>query len=106
VRHLSSGEPLPERYYRAKIDTTPDALLTTHGIKHLHLGGKNSNVILYLLEYSDRISLLQISTHAHLESRPPGKNLLALFGVQLRKLEAKIAGKVAGRGSGAGQERK
>lgn len=45
---------------------------------HLHLGGKDSDVILFLIQYADRVVLLETNTHVHFRTQPAGKNIIAL----------------------------
>lgn len=90
IDRLSRGEPLPRRYYRAGINATPDQLLQRTGIKHLHLGGQDSDVLLYAVEYPDQVVLLQINTHIHFRSKPVGRLLESLFGLHLSKTDAAV----------------
>jgi hypothetical protein len=48
IESIERGEGLPEKYYRAGIDQDPDELLQQRGIMHLHLGGKDSNTLVFL----------------------------------------------------------
>lgn len=80
--HISNGWELPDRFYRADIGKNKDRLLEETGVKHLHLGGSGSDIILYLLELEDRVILLRISGHAYLEDEPRGSSLLAKLGLR------------------------
>lgn len=48
-------------------------------MKHLHLGGQGSDVIVYMAEFETWVELLSIDTHVHLESDPRGKDLRGRF---------------------------
>jgi hypothetical protein len=88
---LLEGNLVPEKYYRHRIEHSPDPLLAAEGIKHLHLGGRNSDVILYLVEYPDRIVLLEIGDHRHFASKPEGSLLKQLHHSCLRAEDADAA---------------
>jgi len=79
ITQVSIGEDLSERFYRAGIDDDPDALLEQEGVIHLHLGGKNSDVLLFLVQYPDRVVLLEINTHKHFKTDPIGTLLRSLY---------------------------
>jgi len=55
-----------------------DALLEDQGIMHLHLGGRDSDVLVFPIRYSDWIVLLESNTHVHFRTQPADKNILAL----------------------------
>lgn len=61
---IGAGNLVPERCYRHGIDRNHprDELLEDRGIKHLHLGGANSDIILYLVEYEEFVLFLEIGT--------------------------------------------
>jgi hypothetical protein len=61
---------------------------------------QNSDTILYCVEYPRLVLLLQIGSHVHLDSRPPGKNLTPMFQAQFRNLE--VAAGVAALAIGLG----
>lgn len=75
---LLEGKLIPEKYYRNRIGHSPDPLLTDSGIKHLHLGGRDSNIILFLVEYEDRVVILEANDHRHFAKKPEGALLLSL----------------------------
>lgn len=72
---IQNGRELDERYYRSGIDTDYDELLSKLGVKHLHLGGQGSDCILYLIEYSDHVLMIEVSNHKYLDAVPPGLGL-------------------------------
>lgn len=78
IRLLGRGSILPERFYRNGIERDSDELLIQHGIKHLHLGGATSDTILFLVEYEDKILLLEVNDHSHFKTKPIGSILGAL----------------------------
>lgn len=60
---IKSASPIPDRFYRKglfRTPPTPDKLLQHDGIKHLHLGGQHSDVLLFLVEFKKRIVLLEV----------------------------------------------
>ena len=88
---LKSGGSL-EKYYRSGIDNSADPLLTTHCVMHLHLGGKNSDTLLYLVQFQDHVIELCIDSHVHVDDVPPGKKLPNGFlGKLAKQVEAAIA---------------
>lgn len=72
---IYNGQEIPESYYRLGVDDGKDRLLAERGVKHLHLGGRASNTLVYLIELDDRVILLRIAGHSYLEDRPRGKTL-------------------------------
>lgn len=73
---------------------------------HLHLGGKDSDVLVFLVQYPDRVVLLETNSHVHFRTQPAGKNIVALSQAWLANLEhemaeaaerARVAGAVAER---------
>ena len=80
--HISNGWEIPDHFYRADIGKNKDRLLEETGIKHLHLNGSGSDIIVYLIELEDRVILLRISGHAYLEDEPRGSGLLAKLGLR------------------------
>ncbi len=91
IESIERGDGVPERLYRAGIDRDADGLLASTGIMHLHLGGKNSDTIVFLIQYADRVVLLETNTHVHFRTQPAGKNILALSQSWLRNLESALA---------------
>lgn len=91
IESIEAGAGAPETCYRAGIDRTPDGLLEQHGIMHLHLGGKESDILVFLIQYADRVVLLETNSHIHFRTQPAGKNLLALSQAWLSSLEHKVA---------------
>lgn len=87
---VGEGNLVPERCYRHGIDRNYpiDELLEDRGIKHLHLGGADSDIILYLVEYEDFVLFLEIGTHRDLETEPPGSVLASLHHNCLRRADA------------------
>lgn len=87
IRSIGDGNLIPERCYRHGVDRTQDRLLDEQGIKHFHLGGADSDVILFLVEYDESVLLLEIGTHADLETEPPGSVLASLHQSCLRRAD-------------------
>ena len=83
IDHIENGWEVPERFYRLDIDRNADRLLDETGMKHLHLGGRGSNILVYLMEFDDRVLILRIDDHAHFEDEPRGSSLLAKLGLRL-----------------------
>lgn len=90
IQCIERGDGAPERYYRAGIDRDRDGLLDEQGIMHLHLGGRNSDVLVFLIQYADRVVLLESNTHVHFRTQPAGKNILALLQSWLVHLEREM----------------
>lgn len=86
---IVNGSPLPSGCYRKGADDTVDALLEKEGIMHLHLGRQNTAELLWLIQYPDRVVLLEVSGHSHFATVPPGAALKRLYGGALRLHEAK-----------------
>jgi len=79
ILSIENGDGVPEEYYRSGIDRDYDELLELKGVMHLHLGGKNSDVLVYLIQCPDKVILLETNTHKHLQSTPKGRNILAFL---------------------------
>ena len=75
IQSIRRGDGVPEAHYRAGIDRDTDGLLEDEGIMHLHLGGRDSDVLMFLIQYSDRVVLLESNTHVHFRTQPAGKNI-------------------------------
>lgn len=86
VEAIVDGDPLPDWAYRSGIDhdDPPDRLLSRYGVMHLHLGAKNSNDLLFLMQFQDHVVILAIGNHRHFAEEPPGKLLYQFH-------EAKVA---------------
>jgi hypothetical protein len=95
IDRISQGHTLPERYYRAGIDRDHDDLLETEGVVHLHLGGRNSDVLLFLVQYPDRVVLLEINTHKHFATEPKGSLLRAVHERHLARIAQEVAAQLA-----------
>lgn len=87
IESIERGDGVPEAYYRAGIDRDKDGLLDDKGIMHLHLGGKNSPTLVFLVQYDDQVVLLETNSHIHFRTKPAGKNILALNQSWLGNLE-------------------
>lgn len=92
---IESGVPLPFWAYRKGIEDTPDELLQADGFMHLHLGNQNSNELLYLIQYADSVTLLEINLHIHFETQPVGILLKRFHETSVASAESKIAAQVA-----------
>jgi len=90
IEAIERGDGVPEAHDRAGIDLDADALLAEKGIMHLHLGGKDSDVLVLLIQYPDRVVLLETNTRVHFRTQPAGKNILALTQAWLRNLEREM----------------
>jgi len=91
IASVERGDGVPEEHYRAGIDRDRDGLLEETGIMHLHLGGKDSDVLVFLIQYADRIVLLETNSHVHFRSQPVGRNIVALSQSWLAHLEHDMA---------------
>ncbi|MBX9752716.1 MAG: hypothetical protein K5Q68_24215 [Roseococcus sp.] len=87
-RSIVNGTPLPEGFYRAQRTSTPDELLATEGIMHLHVTGKpNSSELLYLMQFPIFVAFLELSDHSHFKNQPPGSVLLQLHARKLAQAQ-------------------
>ena len=75
---IEKGAPLDRRFYRAGLENDGDPLLVQEGIKHLHLDHMGSDVLLFAVEYDDRVVFLEVNSHKHFKSEPKGSVLLSL----------------------------
>ena len=82
---ISNGFQIPEEYYSDRIDKQGDRLLSELGVKHLHLSGPGSDIIVYMAEFENWVELIEINTHVHLESEPRGAGLKGAFRGALAK---------------------
>ena len=85
-RRIIGGLGIDPKFYRQNMEDSRDQLLTLFGVKHLHLGGQKSDVLIYLVEYEDYVAILEINDHKHFRSDPVGK-LLAAHKDALAKLK-------------------
>lgn len=94
---IEEGRPLERRFYRSGLDIDDDPLLEQEGIKHLHLENMGSDVLLFVVEYRDRVVFLEVNTHKHFKTEPKGSVLLSLHR-QCLKNEDVAAAERAGTG--------
>jgi hypothetical protein len=80
---IHNGHEIDPRFYRREIGLNKDRLLEETGVKHLHLGGSGSDVIVYVLEREDDVLFLRISDHRYLEDEPRGYLLSQEIGYRL-----------------------
>lgn len=91
VKRIENGLELGPGFYRGGIEDSPDELLELHGIKHIHLGGQNSDVLLFVAEYRDVVVLLEINDHKHFATDPIGSLLLSLHRRKMAQAAADAA---------------
>lgn len=89
---IHNGWEIPDHFYPRDVDKYGDRLLNELGVKHLHLGGQGSDVIVYMAEFDSWVELLEINTHVHLETEPRGKELKSA----VRLAAAAVIGAAAG----------
>lgn len=94
---IEQGRPLQRRFYRSGLDIDEDPLLEQEGIKHLHLDNMGSDVLLFAVEYPDRVVFLEVNSHKHFQTEPKGSVLLSLHR-QCLKNEDVAAAERAGAG--------
>ena len=58
---------------------------------HLHLGGQNSDELLFLVQYPERVVLLEINSHKHFATEPKGSLLDSLHERHLARIATEIA---------------
>jgi hypothetical protein len=75
---IRDGRLLATRTYRRGIERDEDALLQEDGIKHLHLDNGGGDQLLFCVEYDDAVVFLEINSHRHFGTEPPGSVLLSL----------------------------
>jgi hypothetical protein len=80
--HIENGWTVPDEFYRLDVDQNRDRLLDETGIKHLHLNGRGSDAVVYLIELDDKVIFLRIANHAYLEDEPRGIRLLRALGLR------------------------
>ena len=90
IESIEHGAGVPEKYYRIGIDQDLDELLDQRGILHLHLGGKDSDTLLFLVQYADRVVLLESNSHVHFKTTPKGKNIVGLVQAWFLHLEREM----------------
>lgn len=78
IESIERGDGVPEAYYRKDIDTDRDRFLDRYGVIHLHLEHKGSDLLVYLVQYDDRVVLVALGGHDDLSINPPGRVLKAL----------------------------
>lgn len=78
---IANGWEIPDEFYRFDLGKNKDRLLDETGVKHLHLNGRGSDILVYLIELEDCVILLRISGHAYLEDEPRGGSLLEALGL-------------------------
>lgn len=88
IEHIREGRSVPERFYRKNRSRTPDALLESEGIMHLHLGAPSTPELVYLVQYDTHVVILEVTGHSHFRTAPPGKLLKTLHGSELAAWEA------------------
>lgn len=55
---------MPDEFYSATAGHPDrDPLLRDYGVMHLHLGGKGSDTLLFLMQFADKVVLLETNTH-------------------------------------------
>ena len=91
IESIGRGDGVPEKYYRAGVDRDRDDLLQERGVMHLHLGGRDSDTLVFLVQYADLVLLLESNSHVHFRTNPKGKNIAALVQAWFLNLEREIA---------------
>ncbi|MGJ3629286.1 hypothetical protein AB5I41_24940 [Sphingomonas sp. MMS24-JH45] len=74
---IANGNPLPRQLYRKGLDVTTDFSAQKTGVKHIHLGGQNSDVLVFLVEFPDEVAMLEINTHRRFDRDRVGELLVA-----------------------------
>ena len=92
IESIERGDGVPEAHDRAGIDRDEDLLLADP--KHhafASTAAKNSDVFVFLIQYADRVVLLETNTHVHFRTQPARKDIAALAQAWLRNLENEMA---------------
>lgn len=79
--HIENGWEVPDVFYRLDVDKNKDLLLELTGVKHLHLGGRGSDTLVYLIETEKVVFILRIAGHPYLEDYPRGGLLFRRLGL-------------------------
>ncbi|SES16326.1 hypothetical protein [Rhizobium sp. NFR03] len=58
---------------------------------HLHLGSQSSNELLFLLQFDDHVTFLEINDHRHFQTDPPGTLLVRLHQAKVAAFHAELA---------------
>ena len=95
IESIERGDGVSDSHYWAGIDLDADSLLADQGIMHLHLGGEDSDVLVFLIQYANRVVLLETNTHVHFRTQPAGKNIVALTQAWFQTLENDMAAATA-----------
>ena len=82
VDSIQRGYGIPNSCYRAGLGATPDELLAKDGIMHIHLGGKTSDSLIYLMQFNDEVVLVRAGGHLFHE---PHKSQLRYFAGRLKR---------------------
>jgi hypothetical protein len=62
VELIGAGNEIPDRFYRPRFGDY-DELLQQYGVLHLHLGSRTSDTLLFLMQFTDRVTFLETNTH-------------------------------------------
>jgi hypothetical protein len=89
---IEKGAPIHRRFYRAGLENDGDPLLVQEGIKHLHLDHMGSDVLLFAVEYPERVVFLEVNSHKHFKTEPKGSVLLSLHQQCLKSEDEQAAG--------------
>jgi hypothetical protein len=102
---IENGIALQQRFYRSGIEVDRDELLEEDGVKHLHLDNQGSDVLLFAVEYAERVVFLEVNSHRHFKTEPKGSVLLTLHQQCLKNEDAVAAARAADANglSGAGK---
>jgi hypothetical protein len=81
IDSIEAGQGIPDRFWPAP--RSNDTLFELHQILHVHLGGRGSDAILYLVQYADEVQLLRTGSHSELQDIPRGSILTRAHGRHL-----------------------
>jgi len=70
--HVTRGTELPARYYRKDHLSTPDEMLETYDLMHLHPGNPNTREVFVVVQTTDEVILIAVTDHGPFETKPPG----------------------------------
>lgn len=84
---LGKGIPVPRRMYRAGLESSTDFLLHRAGVKHVHLGSQNSDVLVFAVEFPEEVALLEINGHRRFDRDRVGELLIANHAVALSRTD-------------------
>lgn len=93
---IANGTPLRSGYYSKSAGMRPDTMLDTYGIMHLHVRGRwNTDELLWLVQYAEHVTFLELSDHKSFDRRPVGGRFYRYHSGGILTHEKEIAADIA-----------